>query len=153
MDIFLILALGTLIYTVVIFLKSLSAQQWGSAITQAVAWLAGIGGMFLLAATQFAGGISIGGIALDTLDFWPTVLLGLMAASLLSTLHEFKKAIDRTDTAAVPDWFEPKAEATKRAHLMLPDSIATPAAVSDARKTVTSSPSRIVAMSFCEPRS
>jgi hypothetical protein len=66
------------------------------------------------------------------------VLLGVMAASVLSMLHEFKKAIDRTDTAAVPEWFEPKAEATERTHLVLPASIATPAAVNDARLTVTS---------------
>jgi hypothetical protein len=139
MDVFLVFALGTLAYTVVIFLKNLSAQQWGSAITQVVAWLAGIGGMFLLAATQFGGGISIAGTALDKLDSGSTVLVGLMVASLLSTLHEFKKAIDRTETAAVPEWLENKAEATKRTHLVLPDGIATPRAVDEARQTVASS--------------
>jgi hypothetical protein len=135
----LIIALGTLVYTFVIFLKNLTAQQWSSAITQAIAWCAGIGGVFIMAATQFAGGISIGDMTLDRLDFWSKVLVGLLATSLLSTLHEFKKAIDRTDTAVVPEWFEPKAEATKRTHLVLPTSIATPDAMDAARRTIASS--------------
>lgn len=139
MDVFLFLAFGALVYTFVIFLKNLSAQQWGPAATQLITWLAGIGGMFVLAQTQFATGISVGGVALDRLDFWPTVMLGLMAAAPMSLLHEFKKAIDRSDTAAVPEWFEAKAEAAKRAHLVLPPTIATPAAVDEARKTVASS--------------
>lgn len=139
MELILILALGALVYAVVILVKNLTARQWGPALTQAIAWLAGIGGVFMMAAAQFAGGITIGNTTLDNLGFWPKVLLGLLVASLMSLLHEFKKAIDRADTAAVPDWFEPKAAAMKRTHLVLPETIATPEAVDAARHTVVSS--------------
>ena len=132
-----IVALGTLVYMFVIVLKNLSAQQWRPVATQVIAWLAGIGGIFLMARTQFAGGISIGDLTLDRLDFWSKVFVGLLATSLLSSLHEVKKAIDRTDTAVVPDWFEDKDVATARAHLVLPTSIATPEAVEAARRQVT----------------
>lgn len=134
-----IVALGTLVYTFVIFLKNLSAQQWRPVLTQVIAWLAGIGGIFIMAATQFADGISVGDATLAGLDFWSKLVVGLLATSLLSTLHEFKKAIDRTDTAAVPDWFEPKAEATRRAHLVVPSYIATPDAIDSARRQVAAS--------------
>lgn len=139
MEVMLVLALGPLVYTFVIFVKNLTAQQWKPAITQAIAWLAGIGAVLMMAAAQFAGGISIGNTTLDKLDFWPKVLVGVLVASVVSMLHEFKKAIDRTDTAVVPDWFEPKAEATKRTHMVLPESIATPEAIEQARLTVASS--------------
>jgi hypothetical protein len=134
-----ILALGTLVFTFVIFLKNLTAQQWRSAITQAIAWVAGIAGVLIMAATQFAGGISIGNVAMDKLDFWSKVFVGLLAASLLSTLNEFKKAIDRTDTAVVPDWFEPRTAAAARTHLTLPAQIATAEAVEEARRQVIGS--------------
>lgn len=136
MDFVPIIALGTLVYMFVIFLKNLSAQQWRSAATIVIAWLVGIGGVFLMAATQFADGISIGGHAMDTLSFWSKVLVGLLTTSLLGAAHEFKKAIDRTDTAVVPEWFEPKAEADLRAHLVLPSHVATPEEMATARQQV-----------------
>lgn len=131
-----IIALGTLVFTFVMFLKNLTAQQWSPAITQAIAWLAGIGGIFIMAETQFAGGIHIGNMTLDKLDFWSKVVVGLLATSLLSALNEVKKAIDRTDTAVVPEWFEPKATAAMRTHLVLPPHIATDDEIEAARRQV-----------------
>ncbi len=134
-----IMALGALVFTVVIFLKNATALQYRSVATQLVAWATGIAGVFLLAATEFARGITVGDMALDRLGFWSKVFVGLMTASLVSTLNEFKKAIDRTDTAVVPDWFEPEAQASARAHLMLPTQIATAEAVEQARQIVAAS--------------
>jgi hypothetical protein len=114
------LALGALVFTVVMFLKNLSAQQWRPAATQIVAWACGVAGVFVMAATQFAGGISVGSLMLDQLDGWSKVLIGLFAASMISIVNEFKKAIDRNDTAAVPEWFEAKEEAIAHTHIMLP---------------------------------
>jgi hypothetical protein len=131
-----VILIGTLAYTAVIFLKNLSAQQWRSAVTQVVAWLAGIGAMLVLAETQFAGGITVGGVPADRLEFWSKVFVGVLAASLLSTVHELKKAFDRTDTAAVPDWFEPEAEATLRSHLTVPAHFATAEELATARRQV-----------------
>ncbi len=131
-----ILALGTLVFTFVLFLKNLSAQQWRSAITQVVAWVAGIAGVFMMAATQFASGITIGDTTIDRLSFWSKVVVGLLATSLLSTANEFKKAIDRSETAAAPDWFENKDEAAARTHFVLPSHVATDEEVEAARQRV-----------------
>lgn len=132
-----ILALGTFVFTLVIFLKNLSARQWRSVVTQLVAWAAGVVGVFLMAATQFAGGISVGNMSLDRLDFWSKFLLGLLATSLLSSANEFKKAIDRTDTAVVPDWFDAKNMTQAQKSLTLPADIATAEAMDEARRQVS----------------
>jgi hypothetical protein len=133
-----ILALGTLVFTVVIFLKNLTAQQWRPAVTQLIAWLAGIVAMFVMAAMQFASGITVGSTTMDKLDFGSKVFVGLLAASLLSTLNEFKKALDRTDSAVVPEWFEPKADAAAQGHLHSPGHLLTPEEVEQARRQVRS---------------
>ena len=132
-----ILALGTLVFTLVIFLKNLTARQWRPVVTLLVAWAAGIIGVFLMAATQFAGGINVGDVPLDRLDFWSKVLLGLVATSLLSSANEFKKAIDRTDTAVVPDWFDAKNVTEAQKSITLPADIATAEAMADARQQVS----------------
>lgn len=131
-----ILALGTLVFTFVIFLKNVTAQQWRSAVTQLIAWVAGIAGVFLMAATEFASGITIGSTTMDKLGFWSKVIVGLLATSLLSTLNELKKALDTTDTAVVPDWFESKADATAHAHLKIPSRLVSREEVEEARRQV-----------------
>ena len=60
--------------------------------------------MFVMGATQFASGISIGNITLDKVDGPSKVLIGLIATSVLTTTNEFKKAIDNTDPAKKPDF-------------------------------------------------
>lgn len=141
-----IMALGTLAFTFVIFLKNVSAQQWRSAITQVIAWVAGICGVFLMAATDFAGGITVGGTPMDKLGLWSKVFVGILAASLLSALNELKKALDSTDTAVVPDWFEPKAEASAHAHLTVPSQLISQTEIEEARRQVraagTSTPAK-----------
>ncbi len=97
-----LVALGTLVFTFVNFLKFLSGRDWNAAITQAVAWVAGIVAIVLVAHTDFGNSITIAGHYLDNLNIASQVFLGLMATSLLSTANEFKKAFDHTDSAATP---------------------------------------------------
>jgi hypothetical protein len=134
-----ILALGTLVFMLVVFLKNLTAKDWGAVVTQLIAWGAGIAGVFLMAETSFAGGISIGDQSLADLSFWSKVLIGLLATSLLSVGNEFKKAIDHSDSAAVPQWFGGRLNSTTSTPARLPGNIATPTAVAEAQRQVTQS--------------
>lgn len=136
-----VLALGALVFVLVVFLKNLTAGRWGSAITQLVAWGAGIGAVFVLAETSFAGGIGIGDQNLADVSAWSKVFVGLLVASLLSAFNELKKAIDRSDSAAVPDWFGGRfgGKATTALPPRLPADVATPQAVADAKRQVVGS--------------
>jgi hypothetical protein len=97
-----LVALGTLVFTFVNFLRFLSARDWNAAITQLIAWAAGVVAVLLVRASDFAAGIRVGNLPLNKLGFWSALLLGLLATSLLSTVNEVKKAIDNQDTAHVP---------------------------------------------------
>ncbi|GAA4607357.1 hypothetical protein GCM10023107_81050 [Actinoplanes octamycinicus] len=134
-----VLALGTLVFTLVLFLKNLSARQWGSVVTQLIAWAAGIGGVFLMASTSFAAGITIGDQSLDALSVWSKVLIGLLATSLLSVGNEFKKAIDRSDSAAAPAWFGGRFGGGASSPPQSLAGVATPEAVADAQRQVAGS--------------
>lgn len=92
-------ALGTLVFTFVNFLTYLRSKNWNGVLTQAIAWVAGIAGVFIAAHTQFADQIKFGAQMLSSMA-WPTQLfLGLIATSILSTVNEVKKAIDNNDSA------------------------------------------------------
>jgi hypothetical protein len=97
-----LVALGTVVFSFVNLLKFASGRQWNAVITQLIAWAAGIAGIFLAGETQFASGINVGDMTLDTLDGSSKLFLGLVATSLLSTVNELKKAIDSSDSAATP---------------------------------------------------
>lgn len=102
-------ALGTIVFNLVNVLKYASGRQWRPVLTQVIAWAAGVIGIFLVGATQFAPGIVVGGIGLDVLDGPSKFFLGLVATSLLSTFNELKKAVDRSDSASKPPLFPPNA--------------------------------------------
>lgn len=97
-----LIALGTVVFSFVNVLKFASGRQWNAVVTQLIAWVAGIAGIFLAGATQFASGIAVGNMTLASLDGASKLFLGLIATSLLSTVNEIKKAIDSSDSAATP---------------------------------------------------
>lgn len=105
-----LLALGTLVFTFVNFLKACSAlvqtgvsrQTLNPVITQLIAWIAGVAGVMIAAHTQFAADISFGRQTLGTMNMWTQVFMGLIATSMLSTINELKKAIDHSDSAKTP---------------------------------------------------
>ena len=96
-------ALRTLVFTFVNFLKYLRARNGSAVLTQLIAWLAGIGGIALVAHTQFATDIVFGKHTLATLNGTSQLFLGLIATSILSTVNEVKKAIDNGDSAKTPN--------------------------------------------------
>jgi hypothetical protein len=113
-----LVALGTIVFSLVNVLKFASGGQWNAVLTQFIAWAAGIIGIFLAGETQFASGITVGDVTLENLDAPSKLFLGLVATSLLSTVNEIKKAIDNSDSASTPPLManaDPKAQADAHA--------------------------------------
>jgi hypothetical protein len=70
-------------------------------LTQLVAWLGATGVVFLYSASDF-GSFDVGGVAIDDMQGATKVILGLAIGSAASVGVDFKKAIDGSDSAAVP---------------------------------------------------
>lgn len=102
MDFVPLVAAVALIWKAVDFVRYLRARDVDSALTQTVVWLVGVGVTFLLAATNYAGGIVIGDVTLGLMNWQSLLLVGLSLGSSASALVDVKKAIDNTDSAAVP---------------------------------------------------
>ena len=96
MDLAPLAAVGTLVFALVNFMKYLAVRNWNGAITQLIAWTAGVVGILLIAHTVFAAAIIVGNVPLQSMNFWSQLFVGLMATSLLTTLNEGYKAIDVT---------------------------------------------------------
>jgi hypothetical protein len=94
-----LLAVGTLVFTLVNFLTYWRGKNYSAMLTQVIAWAAGIGAILIAAHTQFAPQISFSGQTLAKMDWQTQVFIGLIATSILSTVNEVKKAIDTSDSA------------------------------------------------------
>lgn len=100
-----LLAALALAWKLVDFLKYVRTKDSNAALTQLAVWVAGVGVIFLLGATDFAPNVNIGGMALDSVNFWSKVLIGVSIGSSGSVLFDAKKAVDRTDSAKTPALF------------------------------------------------
>ncbi len=94
-----LVAVGTLVFTFVNFLTYLFSRNRNGVLTQGIAWAAGIAGIYIASATQYASQIRLGSHALSGMDPGTKIFLGLIATSILSTVNEIKKAIDAKDSA------------------------------------------------------
>lgn len=96
-----LLALG---WKVVDFLRNLVnlPSTKSAVVTQLTAWIAGVAVVMLAAQTTFAGGINFGDAILGNMNAWDQAFVGLGLLSLGGVGVDVKKAIDNTDTAAVP---------------------------------------------------
>jgi hypothetical protein len=141
-----LLSLGTLVFAFVNFLKYVLAKNWNSAITQIVAWVSGVAGVFIAAHTEYAKQIMIGTANLGQMDWQTQVFFGLIATSILTTVNEVKKAIDNTDSAKTPPLLKSLVKTTEAATAVPPSAVATgvanlkdgSAVVSDKAATATS---------------
>lgn len=97
-----LVVLGTLVFTFINWLKFIRGRQYNSAITQVIVWASGVAAVWLVAASQFGIDVHVNSLTLRAMDSATKVVTGLLAASLLSTVNEVKKAIDNTDTAQTP---------------------------------------------------
>lgn len=102
MDFAPLLAAIALIWKIVDTVKYLRAGNRDAVFTQLGVWFAGVGVVLLLAATDFANGIEVAEFSMDKLNIASLILLGLTIGSSASVAVDLKKAIDNSDSAAVP---------------------------------------------------
>lgn len=95
--------LTALLVKVTSFLKYVSDGKWREALTQLVAWAAGIGVVVVAAATGVTEDLLIfGHEVLGQMNGWSQILAGLALGSGGAFAYDFKKAIDNTDSAGEP---------------------------------------------------
>lgn len=97
-----LVALGTVAYTVVNFIRYALATDWPSVFSQLLAWAAGVAMTFMVAHTDLAAAFTFGSKDLGQISGGSQFLVGLAAASSISIVYQFTKAVDRTQSAAVP---------------------------------------------------
>lgn len=97
--------LGALVSKIVDFARQVRAKDWNAVVTQLVAWAAGVAGAFLLAASDFAEGVTfdqLGGYSLADLNGASLTFIGMAVLSVASKLVDVQKAVDGSQSAAVP---------------------------------------------------
>lgn len=97
-----LVALGSIVYTVVNFVRFGRDTDWSSVWSQLLAWLAGIIATIGVAHTALAPAFSFGKLDLAQIGFGSQILVGLAAASTISIVYQFKKAVDTGKNAVVP---------------------------------------------------
>lgn len=102
MDFAPLLAAIALIWKLVDFAKHVRVRDTDAVVAQVAVWAAGVGVMFLLRETDFAGGVEIAGASLSALNWASVLLVGLSVGSTASAAYDIKRAIDNSDSAAQP---------------------------------------------------
>ena len=97
-----VVAMAALTLKLVDFLRYCRAADVNGIMTQLASWVAGMIVVLLVAQTDWADGIGIGDMNLGTLGFWSLVFYGLSAGSGASFLKDGLKAVDNTNSAAIP---------------------------------------------------
>jgi hypothetical protein len=99
-----VVGLAALTLTFVDFLRNLTPadHNYNAAITQIVAWVAGLVAVFLYGESQLGETITIGKTTLDHADTGTKIIVGLSIASIASTFVKFTKSIDNTDSNKQP---------------------------------------------------
>lgn len=96
------LALLALVKKLVDFLRYATSRDVNAVVTQLTAWVAGVGGLFLAAQTDWANGIEVGGQSLHTLGGWSLVFVGLTVASTAGVVTDTLKSVDNHTDARIP---------------------------------------------------
>lgn len=95
-------ALISIIWKVVDFLKYLANRDLNAAVTQASVWLSAIAVSLLAREAEPFSTVGVVGTTFGELSTAAIVLFALGLGSTASGLVDFKKAIDSTDSAAIP---------------------------------------------------
>ncbi len=95
-------AMVTLILKLIDFLRYARGRDVNGMLTQLSTWVAGVVVLLLVAQTDWADGIQIGDRALGVLSFWSLVFYGMSAGSAASLTKDTLKAVDNTNSAAIP---------------------------------------------------
>lgn len=97
-----LVALGSIVYTVVNFARYALGTDWPSVLSQLLAWVAGVLATIVVAHTVLADAFMFGSRNLAHIGIGGQILVGLAAASSISIVYQFKKAVDTQKLATVP---------------------------------------------------
>lgn len=89
------------------FVKFLKNKDVNSVVTQLAVWGAGVLIVFLVAASDFAVGLTVGDLSLNQLNWSSLVLVGLTLGSTGSVAFDFKKSFDNTDSSKIETLLPP----------------------------------------------
>jgi hypothetical protein len=95
--------IALLVAKVTDFVRFIRGHDWSSVLTQLLSWVAGVVGVFLTAHSDWGDWV-VPGLekAIADVNGATQVLLGMAISSFGSIIIDFKKAIDKTDSAVVP---------------------------------------------------
>lgn len=102
-------AIAFLSNKIIELLKYLRTKDWNAAFTLAAVEVSGVVVMLLAAGAKVTETLVLPGTSepIGSLDKASVVLLGLVMTSLSSTIYDFKKAFDSTDSAKQPPLLGP----------------------------------------------
>lgn len=92
-----------LVKALVDLIKYVRAKDTNGWLTQLTVWLAGIGVVLLLKASDFAATFMIGDISLLDANTGTVILAGFGLGSAAMLANDVKKALDNSDDASKPD--------------------------------------------------
>lgn len=110
-----LVALGSIVYTLVNFIRYARVTDWSSVISQILAWTAGVIATFVVAHTDLAAAFTFGGKNLGQIGWFSQFLVGLAAASSIGIVYQFTKAVDHTQSAKVPAMWPDKSSVQPQA--------------------------------------
>jgi hypothetical protein len=102
-----LIVLTALIKKIVDTVKYLVAGDVNAVVTQFLAWAAGIALAFVAANSDWGDTIMVNGQTLGGLNGWSLAFVGINLASLAGFGWDTLKAIDNTNSAAVPTLLAP----------------------------------------------
>lgn len=103
-------AMGVLTLKLIDFVRYARGADLNGIITQLAAWFVGVLVVLLVAQTDWAAGIAVGNMNLHTLNFWSLVFYGLSAGSGASLVKDALKAVDNSNSAAIPTLMPPRRQ-------------------------------------------
>lgn len=108
MEVFSAAALVALLKKLVDLLRQLRGGDYNGVLTQLFVFAGGIGLIWLAAASPLMGGVAVGGVTISDFDWAAKVLAGLaLGASASAYILDTQKAVDNTQSAALPALFSP----------------------------------------------
>lgn len=97
-----ILVMAALAKKLVDVLRFASGRDWNGVITQLVAWVGGAVVVVAFAASDWAGQVQFGDLALAKMSFVSQVLAGMTLGSTASLGQDVLKAVDQTQSERKP---------------------------------------------------
>lgn len=102
MDFLPAIAMVTLVIKIIDFARYARARDTNGITTQLITWLAGVIVVMLAAQTDWATDLRVGAFSLAELGIWSQVFWGLSFASTASFGKDITKAVDNSNSAAIP---------------------------------------------------